>query len=236
MYILLCFTIHGCQHALQTVPSSRDTKKISIFVVLKYIKTFYWTCFMKPFTDHVHLCQTTKFYSTINLTSLFCCSLWLWMELYSRSRESFLVVQGTVFLTLVSRKHWNKCHKLREKWINLLIYFQWFEGQGQALGWEAVRTVEEQEGEIVWGAERVGEAEEEGVRTQHHEVSDQGLRDSTQVLHHWPWQSGESPSLICRVLQSNLVIMNSKPLKSFEVFESFKLLRMNCKNKIVFCL
>lgn len=213
MYILLGFTIHGYQHALQTVPSSRDTKKISIFVVLKYIKTFYWTCFIKPFTDHVHLCQTTKFYSTINLTSLFCCSLWLWMELSSRSRESFLVVQGTVFLTLVSRKHWNKCHKLREKLINLLIYFQWFEGQGQALGWEAVRTVEEQEGEIVWGAERVGEAEEEGVRTQHHEVSDQGLRDSTQVLHHWPWQSGESPSLICRVLQSNLVIMNSKPKK-----------------------
>lgn len=236
MYILLCFTIHGYQHALQTVPSSRDTKKISIFVVLKYIKTFYWTCFIKPFTDHVHLCQTTKFYSTINLTSLFCCSLWLWMELSSRSRESFLVVQGTVFLTLVARKHWNKCHKLREKLINLLIYFQWFEGQGQALGWEAVRTVEEQEGEIVWGAEGVGEAEEEGVRTQHHEVSDQGLRDSTQVLHHWPWQSGESLSLICRVLQSNLVIMNSKPLKSFEVFESFKLLRMNCKIKIVFCL
>lgn len=195
-----------------------------------------WTCFIKPFTDHVHLCQTTKFYSTINLTSLFCCSLWLWMELSSRSRESFLVVQGTVFLTLVSRKHWNKCHKLWEKLINLLIYFQWFEGQGQALGWEAVRTVKEQEGEIVWGAERVGEAEEEGVRTQHHEVSDQGLRDSTQVLHHWPWQSGESLSLICRVLQSNLVIMNSKPLKSFEVFESFKLLRMNCKIKIVICL
>lgn len=213
MYILLCFTVNGCQHALQTIPSSRDTKKISIFVVLKYIKTFYWTCFIKPFTDHVHLCQTTKFYSTINLTSLFCCSLWLWMELSSRSRESFLVVQGTVFLTLVSRKHWNKCHKLWEKLINLLIYFQWFEGQGQALGWEAVRTVEEQEGEIVWGAERVGEAEEEGVRTQHHEVSDQGLRDSTQVLHHWPWQSGESLSLICRVLQSNLVIMNSKPKK-----------------------
>lgn len=192
MYILLCFTVHGCQHALLTVPSSRDTKKISIFVVLKNIKTFYWTCFIKPFTDHVHLCQTTKFYSTINLTSLFCCSLWLWMELSSRSRESFLVVQGTVFLTLVSRKHWNKCHKLREKLINLLIYFQWFEGQGQALGWEAVRTVEEQEGEIVWGAERVGEAEEEGVRTQHHEVPDQGLRDSTQVLHHWPRQSGKS--------------------------------------------
>lgn len=213
MYILLCFTVNGCQHALQTIPSSRDTKKISIFVVLKYIKTFYWTCFIKPFTDHVHLCQTTKFYSTINLTSLFCCSLWLWTELSSRSRESFLVVQGTVFLTLVSRKHWNKCHKLWEKLINLLIYFQWFEGQGQALGWEAVRTVEEQEGEIVWGAERVGEAEEEGVRTQHHEVSDQGLRDSTQVLHHWPWQSGESLSLICRVLQSNLVIMNSKPQK-----------------------
>lgn len=236
MYILLCFTIHGYQHAQQTVPSSRDTTKISIFVVLKYIKTLYWTCFIKPFTDHVHLCQTTKFYSTINLTSLFCCSLWRWMELSSRSRESFLVVQGTVFLTLVSRKHRNKCHKLREKLINLLIYFQWFEGQGQALGWEAVRTVEEQEGEIVWGAEGVGEAEEEGVRTQHHEVSDQGLRDSTQVLHHWPWQSGESLSLICRVLQSNLVIMNSKPLKSFEVFESFKFLRMNCKIKIVFCL
>lgn len=32
-----------------------------------------WTCFIKPFTDHVHLCQTTKFYSTINLCFVIVC-------------------------------------------------------------------------------------------------------------------------------------------------------------------
>lgn len=143
-------------------------------------KTFHWSC-----------SSVSNQKVLFNHLPLFCCSLWLWMELSSRSRESFLVVQGTVFLTLVSRQHWNVTSS-EKKLINLLIYFQWFEGQGQALGWEAVRTVKEQEGEIVWGAERVGEAEEEGVRTQHHEVPDQGLRDSTQVLHHWPRQSSKS--------------------------------------------
>lgn len=149
-----------------------------------------WTCFIKPFTDHVHLCQTKKFYSTIYLYFVVVCGSG-WNSLPEvGSHFWWCKVQCFWHLSLINTEI--NVTSSEKKWINLLIYFQWFEGQGQALGWEAVRTVEEQEGEVVWGAEGVGEAEEEGVRTQHHEVPDQGLRDSTQVLHHWPRQSSKS--------------------------------------------
>lgn len=60
--------------------------------------------------------------------------------------------------------------------------FQWFAGQGQTLGWETAGAAEEQEGEAVRGAEGMGEEAEEGVGAQHHEVTDQGVRDAAQIL------------------------------------------------------
>ena len=63
------------------------------------------------------------------------------------------------------------------------------------MGREDVESTEATQGEVIGWTERTDEEEEEGIRTQHDPLPDQGTGDKAQVLDDRQGQHGEFPFL-----------------------------------------